>query len=204
MILPQSFHESKNLTCGEGGALLINDPAFIERAEIVREKGTNRNQFVRGEVDKYGWVDVGSSYLPSELLAAVLCAQLEDRQRVQERRRALWRRYDDVLGDWAEERDIALPTIPPSCAQSYHMFFILLPSKETRDRLMAHLRARSVFAASHYVPLNVSKAGQAFGGRAGQCPVAERVADRLLRLPLFTEMTDDEQETAIDALLAFN
>jgi dTDP-4-amino-4,6-dideoxygalactose transaminase len=199
-----SFHETKNLTCGEGGALLINDETLIERAEVVREKGTDRSKFFRGQVDKYGWVDVGSSYLPSELLAAMLCAQLEDWQSVQTRRRALWDRYESELRDWARTRDIALPTVARAATQSYHMFYILLPSSRVRDRLVAHLAQRGMLAVFHYLPLNTSKVGLALGGRPGDCPVAERVAAQLLRLPFYTNMTDEQQSAVIEALYEFH
>jgi len=198
-----SFHETKNLTCGEGGALLVSDRALVERAEIIREKGTDRTKFFRGQVDKYGWVDVGSSYLPAELLAAMLCAQLEDRQRVQDRRRCLWSRYHSELASWAREHHVVLPTVPSSSIQSYHMFYMVVPSPEWRDRLVAHLKARGILAVSHYLPLNTSKVGRTFGGREGQCPVAEQVADVLLRLPFYTNMTDDEQTSVIDCLQDF-
>jgi dTDP-4-amino-4,6-dideoxygalactose transaminase len=199
-----SFHETKNITCGEGGALLINDPTLIERAEVVREKGTDRSKFFRGQVDKYGWVDVGSSYLPSELLAAMLCAQLEDWQAVQTRRRALWNRYESELREWALARNIGLPTIAGSRTQSYHMFYVLLPSSQMRDRLVAHLKQRGMLAVFHYLPLNTSKVGRSFGGRPGDCPVAERVATQLLRLPFYTNMTDEQQSAVIEALYEFH
>ena len=198
-----SFHETKNVTCGEGGALLINDTTLVERAEIIREKGTDRSKFFRGQIDKYGWVDVGSSYLPSDLLAAMLCAQLEDSRNVQARRQALWNRYELGLGDWARERGIGLPTIPSSVAQSYHMFYMLLPSACERARLIAHLAGKGILAVSHYLPLNASKVGLMLGGRAGDCPVAERVAEQLLRLPFYTNMTSQEQGAVIDALHEF-
>ena len=197
-----SFHETKNLTCGEGGALLINDPSLAERAEIVREKGTDRSRFFRGEVDKYGWVDFGSSYLPSELVAAVLCAQLEEYRRIQERRRQLWVRYYEALGHWASMRGVTLPTVPPSSGQAYHMFYMLMPTTAERRELLLHLKARSMLAVSHYVPLHLSLVGRGFGGRPGDCPVSERVADQLVRLPFFTDMTDEEQGEVIDALQA--
>jgi len=198
-----SFHETKNLTCGEGGALLINDPSLIERAEIVREKGTDRTKFFRGQVDKYGWVDVGSSYLPSELLAAMLCAQLEDRERIQTRRRALWDRYERELGKWAAVNGVLLPIIPGDRVQSYHMFYVLMPSANARARLAAHLKERGMLAVSHYLPLHVSKVGRTFGGQRGDCPVAEHVADVLIRLPFFTTMTDSEQSDVIAAVAEF-
>lgn len=197
-----SFHETKNVTCGEGGALLINDPALVERAEIIREKGTDRSKFFRGQVDKYGWVDFGSSYLPSELVAAVLCAQLEDSQRIQKRRRELWVRYDEALSKWAANRGITLPTVPVSSAQAYHMFYMLMPSADARREVILHLKARSILAVSHYLPLHLSGVGRRFGGRVGDCPISERAADQLIRLPFFTDMTNEEQDEVIDALHA--
>jgi dTDP-4-amino-4,6-dideoxygalactose transaminase len=170
----------------------------------VREKGTDRSKFFRGQVDKYGWVDVGSSYLPSELLAAMLCAQLEDWQAVQTRRQALWNRYESELREWALARHIGLPTIAGSRTQSYHMFYVLLPSSQMRDRLVAHLKQRGMLAVFHYLPLNTSKVGRSFGGRPGDCPVAERVATQLLRLPFYTNMTDEQQSAVIEALYEFH
>jgi dTDP-4-amino-4,6-dideoxygalactose transaminase len=198
-----SFHETKNLTCGEGGALVINDPALIERAEIVREKGTDRSRFFRGQVNKYGWVDLGSSYLPSELLAGLLCAQLEHREQIQERRRHLWERYAEALIDWASARGVTLPHLPPNREQSHHMFYVLVGSEAFRDALFAHLKSRGMLAVSHYIPLHMSAMGRKWGGRAGDCPVAERVADLVVRLPFFTNMTDDEQDEVIAALEDF-
>jgi dTDP-4-amino-4,6-dideoxygalactose transaminase len=195
-----SFHETKNLTCGEGGALVINDPSLIERAEIVREKGTDRSRFFRGEVDKYGWVDLGSSYLPSEILAAMLCAQIERRDEIQARRRRIWERYAEALPAWASARGVVLPAIPSDREQSFHMFYVLAPSARFRDALFAHLKARSILAVSHYIPLHISKMGRTFGGEAGDCPVAERVGDLLIRLPFFTNMSDAEQDEVLAAL----
>ena len=191
------------MTCGEGGALLLNDVSLFERAEIVREKGTDRSKFFRGEVDKYGWVDLGSSYLPSELLAALLAGQLEHAAVIQAQRQNLWHRYEFGLADWARSREIVLPTVPPWCDQSFHMFQVLLPSNECRSRLIAHLKSCGILAVSHYQPLHISKMGRVFGGRPGDCPVTERVAERLLRLPFYTNMTDDEQHTVIEALHAW-
>src|ERR1035437_6435255 len=149
----QSFHETKNFTCGEGGALLINDPRFIERAEILREKGTNRSQVFRGQADKYSWIDVGSSYLPSDLLAAFLLAQLEARERVQAGRRRIWERYAGGLGGGAAALGIRLPIVPAHCEQSYHMFYLILPSLAARQALIDHLKTRSILAVFHYLPL---------------------------------------------------
>jgi dTDP-4-amino-4,6-dideoxygalactose transaminase len=200
----QSFHETKNFTCGEGGALLINDPAYIERAEIIREKGTNRSRFFRGMVDKYTWVDLGSSFLPSDVLAAYLYAQFERREHIQATRQHIWCTYWDALQDWAKQHDVRLPIIPEGAEQSFHMFYLLLPSLAVRTALIQHLRAQGVLAVFHYLPLHLSEMGQKFGGKAGDCPITEDVSDRLLRLPFFNDLTDEEQETVIRALLDFD
>jgi dTDP-4-amino-4,6-dideoxygalactose transaminase len=199
----QSFHETKNISCGEGGALVINDLALYERAEIVREKGTNRSRFFRGQVDKYTWVDIGSSYLPSDMLAAYLVGQLEEAETIQSSRRRVWERYDRELAEWAARHGIARPFVPAHCEQPYHMYYILLPSLADRTELIAWLRARDILAVFHYLPLNASEMGQRFGARAGDCPVTEDVSDRLLRLPLYNDMRDDEQSLVLDALLAW-
>ena len=199
----QSFHETKNFTCGEGGALLINDPQYIERAEIIREKGTNRSRFFRGEVDKYTWVDIGSSYLPSDMLAAFLYAQLECREQIQAKRRKIWEYYESHLQDWAKNQGVRLPIVPAHCEQPYHMFYLLLPSLEQRQALIAHLRAQSILAVFHYLPLHLSQMGQRFGGKPGDCPVTEEVSDRLLRLPFYNGLTEDEQDRVVEAICKF-
>ena len=199
----QSFHETKNFSCGEGGALLINDPRYTERAEIIREKGTNRSRYFRGQVDKYSWVDIGSSFLPSDMTAAFLYAQLEAREEIQARRAAIWKNYYQELGDWAEENGISLPHVPGHCDQSYHMFYLLLPSLEERQRLIAHLEAQSILAVFHYLPLHLSDMGRKFGGQPGDCPVTEDVSDRLLRLPFFNDLSESDQARVIAALTAF-
>ena len=198
-----SFHETKNFTCGEGGALLINDARFTERAEILREKGTDRSRFFRGEVDKYNWVDIGSSYLPSDLLAAFLRAQLEHREQIQSARRRLWENYKRELNGWAADNGAQLPTIPPECEQSYHMFYLILSSIDRRQALISHLLQREILAVFHYLPLHLSPMGRHFGGCEGDCPITEKIADRLLRLPFYTGMTDLEQTQVIDAVCAF-
>jgi dTDP-4-amino-4,6-dideoxygalactose transaminase len=198
-----SFHETKNFSCGEGGALLINDAQFNERAEILREKGTDRSRFFRGEIDKYNWVDVGSSYLPSDLLAAFLRAQLEHREQIQSARRRVWENYIRELSGWAADYGVRLPTIPPECEQSYHMFYLILPSLDRRHALISHLLQREILAVFHYLPLHLSPMGRTFGGREGDCPVTEKLAERLLRLPFYTGMTDLEQMQVIDAVRAF-
>ena len=199
----QSFHETKNVTCGEGGALLINDPALVERAEMIREKGTNRSRFFRGQVDKYTWVDFGSNYLCSELQAAYLLAQLYCRDVVQAKRAAIWRRYDESLRDWAKENDVTLPVVPAGCEHPAHLFTVLLPDAPARVRLIQHLRARSILAVFHYIPLHLSPMGRRFGGAPGDCPVAEDISDRLLRLPFFTDLTVDDQTTVIESVRSF-
>jgi dTDP-4-amino-4,6-dideoxygalactose transaminase len=196
-----SFHETKNVTCGEGGALVINDPALFEHAEILREKGTDRSRFFRGEVDRYTWVDIGSSYLPSDLLAAFLLAQLEEREGSQRRRRQIWETYADGLADWAVAHGVRLPVVPDHCQQPYHLFYLLFPSLVEREQLSARLRQAGVYTTFHYLPLHLSKMGRRFGGRLGDCPVTESVSDRLLRLPLFTGLTEAEQARAIEAIV---
>ena len=199
----QSFHETKNFTCGEGGALLINDPRHVLRAEIIREKGTNRSQFFRGQVDRYTWISAGSSYLPSDVLAAYLCAQLEAREQIQGARRRLWENYERHLRAWAGGCGVGLPVVPPHCEQAYHMFYLLLPTVDERQRLIEHLKARGIHSAFHYQPLHLSRMGWDYGGRAGDCPVTERVSDCLLRLPFYSGMTDEEQGRVIEALYEF-
>lgn len=199
----QSFHETKNLTCGEGGALLINDPKYIERAEIIREKGTNRSRFFRGEVDKYTWVDLGSSYLPSDILAAFLYAQLEGREQIQAKRRRIWHYYHDHLHRWAQEQDVGLPFAPPHCEQPYHMFYLVMPALQQRQGLIEHLKARGILAVFHYLPLHLSEMGKRMGGRAGDCPVTEQISDRLLRLPFYNELTESDQASVIQAIIEF-
>jgi dTDP-4-amino-4,6-dideoxygalactose transaminase len=199
-----SFHETKNVSCGEGGALLVNDPSLVERAEILREKGTNRSRFFRGEIDKYTWVDLGSSWLPSEVLAAYLWAQLEARERIQRARERVWRRYRDGLEAWARAHDVRLPVLPPHCGPAWHMFQLVLPSLAARERLTGHLRARGVMAVFHYLPLHLSPMGRRLGGRPGDCPVSEDVSDRLLRLPFYNELDPATQDEVIDAVRAFD
>ena len=197
-----SFHETKNFTCGEGGALLINDQSLSDRAEILREKGTDRSRFFRGEVDKYHWVDVGSSYLAPELSAAFLLGQLEARQEVQEGRRCLWNRYHQLLRDWAEEKGVGLPSVPRKCRPAYHLFYILCPSAALRRRLMAELKARGVSTVFHYVPLHSSPMGERLGYSARDLPVTEDLSARLLRLPFFNGMSEAQQDRVAEALIA--
>jgi dTDP-4-amino-4,6-dideoxygalactose transaminase len=199
----QSFHETKNFTCGEGGALLINDPQYVERAEIIREKGTDRSRFFRGQVDKYTWMDVGSSYLPSDILAAFLCAQLEARDRIQARRQRIWEYYNEHLLLWAQNFDVQLPTVPENCEQSFHMYYLVLPTAEMRHALLTHLNACDINSVFHYLPLHLSRMGRTFGGREGQCPVVEDVSERLLRLPFYTGLSEADQSRVVSALRDF-
>jgi dTDP-4-amino-4,6-dideoxygalactose transaminase len=198
-----SFHETKNFTCGEGGALLINDPQLVQRAEIIREKGTNRSRFFRGEVDKYTWVDVGSSYLLSDILAAFLYAQLEVRDLVQARRKRIWNFYYRELVEWAARNKVRLPYVPDECEQPYHLFYLVFPSLETRQSMITHLASRRVSSIFHYQPLHLSKMGRQFGGREGDCPVTEQVSDCLLRLPFHYDLTEEDQMQVVTGIKDF-
>ena len=195
-----SFHETKNFSCGEGGALLINDPQFIERAEILREKGTDRSRFFRGQVDKYSWVDLGSSYVLSDLLAAFLFAQLEARANIQAKRQRVWERYAQGLAGWAQRTGSRLPVVPAECEQSFHMFYVVLPTPERRDALLTHLRSRGMLGVFHYLPLHLSRMGRTFGGEPGQCPVTEDASARLVRLPFFNDLSEQDQDRVIAAV----
>lgn len=199
----QSFHETKNISCGEGGALLINDPQYIERAEVIREKGTNRSRFFRGQVEKYTWVDIGSSYLPSDMLAAFLYAQLEAREAIQTRRQRIWQFYDDHLTEWAEQYGVRLPIVPEHCEQAYHMYYMLMPSLEERRALISHLKDQGILSVFHYLPLHLSKMGRDFGGEEGDCPVTEDVSDRLLRLPFYNDLSESDQAFVVRAIHSF-
>jgi dTDP-4-amino-4,6-dideoxygalactose transaminase len=199
----QSFHETKNYSCGEGGALLINDPKLVERAEIIREKGTNRSRFFRGQVDKYSWVDLGSSYLLSDLLAAMLLSQLEARGDIQRKRRVIWERYREELTPWADKTGARLPIVPMHCEQAYHMFYMLMPSLAARQRLIEHLREHRILSVFHYLPLHLSDMAQKLGASHGSCPVTVDVSDRLLRLPFYNDLTQFEQARVISAVQSF-
>lgn len=200
----QSFHETKNVTCGEGGALIVNDPQLVERALIIREKGTNRSQFFRGQVDKYTWVDLGSSYLPSDLLAAFLFAQLEARHEIQNKRRRIWCYYQHHLQEWAEQHGVKLPVVPPECDQSYHMFYLLLPSLEHRQALISHLKNQGILSVFHYVPLHLSDMGRKCAASEAHCPVTDDASSRLLRLPFYNELTEEEQARVVSAVTRFS
>ena len=198
----QSFHDTKNVQCGEGGALLINDSSFIERAEIMREKGTNRSQFLRGQVDKYSWVDWGSSYLPSELNAAVLDSQLDDFAEIQRRRFSIWDRYALELGEWADANRVE-PMRPPLGIHSAHLFYLLMPTWNAQTALIAHLRVAGVVATFHYVPLDTSQAGRRYGRSRQPLTKSEDFSRRLVRLPLWAGMSDDQIARVVTAVREF-
>lgn len=200
----QSFHETKNCSCGEGGALAIRDEQLIERAEILREKGTNRARFFRGEVDKYSWVDVGSSFLPSDLLAAFLYGQLEEHNSIQYTRRRIWNRYHEQLADWSLENGVRLPHVPANCESSHHLYALIMPTEADRDGLIAQLRSEGILAVFHYQPLHASEMGEKLGGRAGDCPVTEDMSRRLVRLPFFNDLSEADQSRVVDVVQSYH
>ncbi len=199
----QSFHETKNISCGEGGALLINDSSYIERSEIIREKGTNRSRFFRGQVDKYSWVDVGSSFLPSDILAAILLSHLEESQIIQRKRKEIWDTYDNVLKEWAQNNKVIQPFIPDYCIQSYHMYYLLLPDLDTRQAFIQHLQSKGVHSVFHYVPLHTSEMGKKYGYIEGSLPVTEAISNRLVRLPMYFDLTHKNLEVINQAVIDF-
>jgi len=199
----QSFHETKNFTCGEGGALLLNRAESIERAEILRQKGTDRARFLRGDVGRYTWVDLGSSFVPSEMQAAFLWAQLEQRGQIQTRRSQLWHRYGAELRDWADQGGVGLPNPPAQCEHPSHTFYLLMPSERARSALIEHLRERGILAVFHFQPLHRSRMAEELGASGVHCPVTDDVSERLLRLPLYNAMTDAEQDEVIASVRDF-
>jgi len=199
----QSFHETKNFTCGEGGALIVNDESLVERAEILREKGTDRSKFLRGQVDKYTWVDVGSSWVLSDILAAILFGQLERREEIYRKRMTIYDRYDRELASWASTNGVRTPFVPSECEHTAHMFHLRFERGDQRDRFIAHLADRGVNAVFHYQPLHLSTVGQQLGGKSGQCPVTEHAGDCLVRLPLFSSMTPGQQTSVVEAVTSF-
>lgn len=199
----QSFHETKNIACGEGGALIINDKSLVERAEILREKGTDRSKFLRGQVDKYTWVDVGSSWVQSDILAAILFGQLERKEEIYRARTAIYDRYDHELASWAAANNVRTPFVPTGCEHTAHVFHLRFERGDQRDRFIAHLADRGVNAVFHYQPLHLSAVGQQLGGKLGQCPVTEHAGDCLVRLPLFSSMTTEQQTHVVEAVTSF-
>ncbi|MEO5974512.1 MAG: dTDP-4-amino-4,6-dideoxygalactose transaminase [Ilumatobacteraceae bacterium] len=199
----QSFHETKNITCGEGGALVINDELLVERAEILREKGTDRSKFLRGQVDKYTWVDVGSSWVLSDILAAILFGQLERRREIYRTRMAIYDRYDRELASWASAIGVRTPIVPSGCEHTAHVYHLRFERGDQRNRFIAQLADRGVNAVFHYQPLHLSTVGQQLGGKPGQCPVTEHAGDCLVRLPLFSSMIPEQQTQVIEAVTSF-
>lgn len=193
-----SFHETKNVISGEGGALLVNDPALAERAEIIREKGTNRSKFFRGQVDKYTWVEVGSSYLPSEILAAFLAAQLDEAEDITRRRLAIWDRYHAWAAPLEARGLLRRPIVPAHCTHNAHMYYLLLPSLEQRTAFIDVLKQRGIGAVFHYIPLHSSPAGQRYGRSAGELPITDSTSDRLVRLPLWVGL-EEHMDEVLDA-----
>jgi dTDP-4-amino-4,6-dideoxygalactose transaminase len=195
-----SFHETKNVHCGEGGALLVNDAAVAERAEILLDKGTNRRRFFRGQVDKYSWVDIGSSYAPSEINAAFLWAQLEEAEAITARRLAIWRTYHAAFAELEEQGSARRPIVPAACAHNAHMYYLLLPNLDSRARFIDELKSVGIHAVFHYVPLHSSDAGLRYGRQAGDLSVTEDASERLVRLPLWPGMADEEVARVVDAV----
>ena len=199
----QSFHETKNITCGEGGALIINDEKLIERAEILREKGTDRTKFLRGQVDKYTWVDTGSSWVMSDMLAAILCGQLERAVAINAQRIAIYNRYDNELREWAEKYGVTTPFHPANTTHTAHVYHLRFKAGEMRDRFIAHLAKHQIGAVFHYQPLHLSKIGRELGRTVGDCPITEHAGDCLVRLPLFNTLTIEEQSQVVQAVQSF-
>jgi dTDP-4-amino-4,6-dideoxygalactose transaminase len=197
-----SFHETKNVQCGEGGAVVLNDASLATRAEVLREKGTNRAQFHRGDVEKYTWLDIGSSYLPSELLAAFLTAQLDEIDVIQSKRRTVWKHYASALADWADQQGFALPEVAPHVAHPAHIFWMLAPDHETRGRFIAFLDAAGITAVFHYVPLHSSPMGRRFAPEQ-RLPITQDVSERLVRLPLYAGLGESDLQRVLDAVLGF-
>ena len=199
----QSFHETKNISCGEGGALLINDKKYCDRAEIIREKGTNRSRFFRGQIDKYSWIDLGSSYLPSDILAAILFSHLEEAQTIQRKRKFIWDYYDQALKAWARENAVQQPYIPDHCEQSYHMYYLLLPNLEIRQKFISHLKSREIHPVFHYVPLHSSEMGKKYGYKEGDLPLTEKISDQLVRLPIYFDLSEKDLQKISMAIIDF-
>jgi len=198
-----SFHETKNVISGEGGAIIVNDDALVERAEIIREKGTNRSKFFRGEVDKYRWMDIGSSFLPSDILAAFLWAQLEEAQTITDTRLGIWRTYDEALAPLEKSGSIRRPRIPAHCLHNAHMYYVLTDDEGARTRLLAFLKSRGIGAVFHYIPLHLSPAGRRYGRVDGGMTVTEAISKRLLRLPLWVGMGEKEVSMVVECMEDF-
>lgn len=197
-----SFHETKNFICGEGGALVINESTDVDRAHVLYDKGTNRRAFLHGQVDKYSWQDTGSSFGLSDVLAAYLCGQLEQRDEILKRRRRVFDRYHEALAPKSESLGYRVPEVPEHCEQAYHMFYVLLPDGETRNRVLAGMNERGIHATFHYIPLHSAPGGRAVAAHDNGCPVTDDISSRLLRLPFFTTLADEDVDRVIDSFLA--
>lgn len=198
-----SFHETKNIVCGEGGALIINDARFVERAEIVRDKGTNRQQFLNGQVDKYTWQDKGSSYLQSELAAAFLLSQLEEGEEITQRRLKRWHQYNEAFAEFEKAGHLKRMQVPKDCDMNAHIFYVILNSVEDRAALWAHLKEKGIQSTTHYVPLHSAPAGLKFGKVSGSLALTDDLANRLLRMPLFADITSEQVQMVIDEVRNF-
>jgi dTDP-4-amino-4,6-dideoxygalactose transaminase len=195
-----SFHETKNYSCGEGGAIIINNSEFLERAEIIREKGTNRSKFLLGEVDMYTWVDVGNSFLPSDILAAVLLPQLENMNLIRDKRKQIYEHYYNSLKDLEEKGIIQLPVIPKECESNYHIFYLILKNFEKRNKVLSALKEKGIYSVFHYVPLHTAPMGKSFGYKEGDLPITERIGKTLIRLPFYYDLKKEEQDYIIKNL----
>jgi dTDP-4-amino-4,6-dideoxygalactose transaminase len=198
-----SFHETKNITCGEGGAIIVNKPSLVERAKILREKGTDRTRFFSGQVDKYTWVDIGSSWVMSDLLAAILVGQFKRSETTHEKRHTVWNRYLAELTEWAAEHDVRMPTIPSEAGHTAHLFHMRFRNRETRTRFIGHMATAGITTVFHYQPLHLSDVGRRYGGREGQHPVTEDTSDTLVRLPLFESLNSNQVDRVIERVLSF-
>jgi dTDP-4-amino-4,6-dideoxygalactose transaminase len=197
-----SFHETKNYICGEGGALLINNPVFEERAEIIREKGTNRNKFFRGEIDKYTWIDIGSSFLPSEILSAFLYAQLENVELILQKRKNIWNYYYERFID-LENRGLVKRPVEIKHEFNAHIFYLIMENEQIRDNLIQYLKNLGILTVFHYIPLHLSPVGRKMGYKKGDFPISERISSTIIRLPLFYSITRDEQDEVVDRIYDF-
>jgi dTDP-4-amino-4,6-dideoxygalactose transaminase len=203
-IATQSFHETKNISCGEGGALILNNNFFFERANVLRDKGTNRAKFLLGQVDKYSWVDKGSSYVLSDVLAALLHSQLLLRKKIQQKRKNIWNTYDERLKKWSISNEISLPFVPKSCKQTYHIFYLLCPNLTWRNKFIDYLATQGISATSHYQPLHTSEFGMKLClSEKDVCPVTSLVSETIVRLPLFYDMSDLQLDYVIDRICEY-
>ena len=203
-ISTQSFHGTKNISCGEGGAVVLNNSDFIERAQIIREKGTNRTNYLNGKVDKYTWVDKGSSFVMSDILAAMLFSQLNSAESIQTKRKQIWETYNEELNNWSRNFNITLPHIPDYCSQAYHLFYMLFPNKLSRDSFIEHMAGKNITITSHYQPLHSSGFMQkTIGNKEDYCPITTKTSNTIARLPLFFNMSNKQLEYVIENVVNY-